>query len=75
MNNPSRIEVTAQRLQEAEDALQDARYSGDSRAFSYAEQQAIRLRREMAKIDPRGAGHKYLDSLTEAERNAALNNR
>lgn len=70
--NKSRIEVTAQRLQEAEDAQQDARNSGDTQAFGYAEQRVIRLRREMAKIDPRGAGHKYLDNLTEAERNAAL---
>ncbi|MBP8275551.1 MAG: hypothetical protein KAX55_01485 [Propionivibrio sp.] len=72
MKNPSRIEVCAASLQDAEDAMQDARYGGDARAFGYAEQKVIRLRRDMAKIDPRGAGAQYLDNLTAAERSAAL---
>lgn len=52
--------------------MQDARYGGDARAFGYAEQKVIRLRRDMAKIDPRGAGAQYLDNLTAAERSTAL---
>lgn len=68
----SHVERIAEQLTTAEDSMQDARYSGDTRAFGYAEQKVIRLRRELAKTDPRGAGHKYLDNLTDAERNAAL---
>lgn len=68
----SHIEIYNEQLQAAEDAMQDARYSGDTQAFSYAEQRAFRLRRELAKLDPRGVGQRFLDSLSEAERNAAL---
>lgn len=72
MEKQSHVEVCANNLREAEDAMQDARYSGDTRAFGYAEQRVIRLRRELAKIDPRGVGAAYLDNLTEAERDVAL---
>lgn len=72
METPTHSEIYSQQLQEAEDTMQSARYSGDAQAFGYAEQKAIRLRRELAKIDPRGVGQPYLDNLTEAERNAAL---
>lgn len=68
----SHIELYNEQLQAAEDAMQGARYSGDTQAFAYAEQRAIRLRRELAKLDPRGVGQQFLDSLSEAERNAAL---
>lgn len=72
MENQSHVEVVGNSLQEAEDAMQDARYSGDARTFGYAEQKVIRLRRELAKVDPRGVGAPYIDNLTEAERSAAL---
>ena len=72
MKNSNQIEVCAASLQDAADAMQDARYSGDARAFGYAEQKVIRLRRAMAKNDPRGAGAPYLDNLTAAERSTAL---
>ena len=55
----SHVERIAEQLTAAEDSMRDARYSGDTRAFGYAEQKVIRLRRELAKTDPRGAGHKY----------------
>lgn len=71
--NHVHVEVVANALQESEDAMQDARYSGDTRAFGYAEQKVLRLRRELAKTDPRGVGAPYLNNLTEAERNLALN--
>ena len=68
----SSVAAIAGRLSEAEDKMQDARYSDDSKALSYAEGEVLRLRRELAKLDPRGAGHKHLDTLSEAERLAAL---
>lgn len=74
MEQLSHVEVCAGHLQDAEDAMQDARNSGDARAFGYAEQKVIRLRRELAKIDPRGVGAPYLNNLTAAERSAALAN-
>lgn len=72
MTQHSQVEVYAGHLSDAEDAMQDASNSGDDRAFGYAEQKVIRLRRELAKLDPRGVGAKYLDNLTASERNAAL---
>lgn len=66
------IGTDSQQLLEAEDTIQSARYSGDAQAFGYAEQKSIRLRRELAKIDPLGVGAPYLGNLTATERNAAL---
>lgn len=59
MENPTHIEIYSQQLQEAEDAMQSARYSGDAQAYLYAEQKAIRMRRELAKIDPLGVAELY----------------
>lgn len=73
MTHPkSTVAILAARLHEAEDKMQDARHSGDDQAFGYAEGEVLRLRRELAKLDPRGAGYKHLDTLSEAERLAAL---
>lgn len=72
MDKPTTLEIYAQNLSAAEDAMQDARHSGDTRAFGYAEQKVIRMRRELARLDPRGVGAQYLNNLSDAERNAAL---
>lgn len=68
----SSVAAIAARLHEAEDKMQDARHSSDGQALGYAEGDVLRFRRELAKLDPRGAGHKHLDTLSEAERLTAL---
>lgn len=70
--NKSPVEVIASRLREAEDKIQDARNSGDEQARAYAEGESLRLRRELARLDPRGAGHAHLNLLSAAEQQAAL---
>ena len=60
------------RLQGAYDAAQDAKNSGDEQALGYAEAKVLRLRREIAKLDPRGYGNRHLETLTTAEREQAL---
>ncbi len=72
MNEQLHIERINGQLQEAEDAMQSARHTGNTQAFGYAEQRVIRLRRELAKLDPHGVGLQYLDNLTDAERSDAL---
>lgn len=62
----------AARLQSALDDAQDAVNKGDEQARGYAEGKALSLKRDIAKLDPRGAGHKYLSSLSDGERNKAL---
>lgn len=66
------VETIASRLRETEDKIQDARNSGDQQAQSYAEGESLRLRRDLARLDPRGAGHVHLDLLSPAERMDAL---
>ena len=61
-------------LQAAYDAVQDAKNSGDEQALGYAEGQVLRLRREIAKLDPRGYGNRHLETLSQAERDEALRN-
>lgn len=68
----TKISALSRRLQEANDKIQSAQHSGDQQALGYAEGESLRLRREIAKIDPRGYGHNYLSLLTEAERVQAL---
>lgn len=58
------VAMLAARLREAEDKMQDARYSGNSQAFSYAEGDVLRLRRELAKLAPRGPAGGIGDSGT-----------
>jgi hypothetical protein len=66
------ISAFAIRLRDAEDKVQSAKNSGDAQALGYAEGEVIRMRRELAKLDPHGYGHMHLDLLTQAERQAAL---
>lgn len=62
----------SRRLQDANDNIQSAKHSGDQQALGYAEGESLRLRREIAKLDPRGYGHDHLNLLTKAEREQAL---
>lgn len=62
----------AARLQSALDDAQDAVNKGDQQARGYAEGAALRLKREIAKLDPRGAGYQYLSLLSDGERVQAL---
>lgn len=66
------IAAYSRNLQEAMEAAQSAKYSGDERALGYAEGQALRWKREIAKLDPRGYGAQHLSALTQAERDSAL---
>jgi hypothetical protein len=52
--------------------IQSARHNGDQQALGYAEGESLRIRREMAKIGPRGYDHIHLNLLTQAEREQAL---
>lgn len=51
--NAEQLSVVAlvEQLREAEDKMQDARYSGDTRAFGYAEGTALRIKRDLARYD------------------------
>lgn len=66
------ISALSRQLQDANDNIQSAKHSGDQQALGYAEGESLRLRREIAKIDPRGYGHNHLNLLTQAEREQAL---
>lgn len=61
-----------QQLQAAYDEVQDAKNSGDERALGYAEGKVLRLRRAIAKLDPRGYGNMHLETLSQVEREQAL---
>ena len=62
----------SRQLQGAYDDIQSAKHADDSQALGYAEGKSLCLRREIAKLDPRGYGHQYLGALTESERTEAL---
>lgn len=66
------IAAYSRNLVDAYDAIQSAKNSGDTQALGYAEAQSLRWRREIAKLDPRGYGHPYLNTLTAVEREQAL---
>ena len=75
MNTPpgtSALTALFKRLHEADDTAQDARNNNDQQALGYAEGESLRMKREIAKLDPRGYGYNYLNLLTSAERAQAL---
>lgn len=68
----TQLSALSRRLQDANDNIQSAKHSGDKQALGYAEGESLRLRRAIAKLDPRGYGHNHLGLLTETERAQAL---
>lgn len=71
-NERTRVESLAESIRLAEEAAQDAAYKDDAQAKGYAESRSLRLRRELAKVDPRGTGYQYRDLLSEQELADAL---
>jgi hypothetical protein len=66
------IAAYSRNLADAQEAIQSAKNSGDEQALGYAEGQALRWRRAIAKLDPRGYGAQHLGTLTPGEREVAL---
>lgn len=69
---PGLAAALSDRISNAEHDAQAARYSGDKQALGYAEARALQAKRQLAALDPRGAGHAYLGLLTQDEREKAM---
>lgn len=71
----STVDAVGNALEEAELAVHEALVRDDDWAYRQENERAARLRRMLARIDPRGVGAPHLDLLPAFQRNAVLNGR